>query len=95
MRAIGIAELKASLSETLARVKAGEEIVVTEHSRPIAKILPLWASTPAAATDDLVRSGLLRVPERKLDEAFWALPRPSGSGSVARVALTSERLEAF
>lgn len=95
MRAIGIAELKASLSETLARVKAGEEIVVTEHSRPIAKILPLWASTPAAATDDLVRSGLLRVPERKLDETFWTLPRPSDSESVVRAALTSERLEAF
>lgn len=95
MRAIGIAELKASLSETLARVKAGEEIVVTEHSRPFAKILPLWASTPAAATEDLVRSGLLRVPERKLDEAFWALPRPSDSPSAGRAALKSERLEAF
>lgn len=95
MRAIGIAELKASLSETLARVKAGEEIVVTEHSRPIAKILPLWASTPAAATDDLVRSGLLRVPERKLDESFWALPRPTDSRAAARSALVAERLEAF
>lgn len=95
MRAIGIAELKASLSETLARVKAGEEIVVTEHSRPIAKILPLWASTPAAATDDLVRSGLLRVPERKLDETFWTLPRPSDSQSTVRMALSWERQEAF
>jgi prevent-host-death family protein len=75
MRTIGIAELKASLSETLSRVKAGEEIVVTEHSRPIAKIMPLFAATPAAANDDLVRSGLLRAPERRLDEAFWNLPR--------------------
>jgi len=72
---MGIAELKASLSETLARVKAGEEVVVTEHSRAIARIMPLSAATPAAANDDLVRSGILRAPERRLDETFWNLPR--------------------
>jgi prevent-host-death family protein len=95
MRSIGISELKASLSETLARVKGGEEVVVTEHGRPFAKIIPLWAATPAAATEDLVRSGVLRVPERSLDETFWALPRPSDSRSVLRAALAVERREAL
>lgn len=95
MRSIGIAELKASLSETLARVKGGEEVVVTEHGRPIAKIIPLWAATPAAVTEDLVRSGVLRIPERTLDETFWTLPRPSDSRSVVRTALGAERREAL
>ncbi|HYO16784.1 MAG TPA: type II toxin-antitoxin system prevent-host-death family antitoxin [Thermoanaerobaculia bacterium] len=95
MRSIGIAELKASLSETLARVKGGEEIVVTEHGRPIAKIIPLWAATPAVVTNDLVRSGVLRVPERALDEAFWVLPRPSDSRSSVRATLAVERREAL
>ncbi len=75
MRSLGIAELKALLSETLARVKAGEEVLVTEHGRPIARILPLSAAAPAAATQELVRMGQVRAPEKPLDEAFWKLPR--------------------
>jgi prevent-host-death family protein len=72
---MGIAELKALLSETLARVKGGEEVVVTEHGRPIARILPLSASSPAAATQDLVRGGQNNAPDKRLDEPFWQLPR--------------------
>lgn len=72
---MGIAELKALLSETLARVKAGEEVIVTEHSRPIARLMPLSSATPAAATQELVRAGLVKAPEKPLDEAFWKLPR--------------------
>ena len=72
---MGIAELKALLSETLARVKAGEEVIVTEHSRPIARLVPLSATAPAAATQELVRAGLVKAPEKTLDEAFWKLPR--------------------
>jgi antitoxin (DNA-binding transcriptional repressor) of toxin-antitoxin stability system len=60
--------------------------VVTEHSRPIAKISPLWVSNPATAQDDLVRSGVLRAPERKLDETFWSLPRPRANEATARWA---------
>jgi prevent-host-death family protein len=91
MRTIGIAELKATLSETLARVKSGEEVVVTEHSRPIAKISPLWVGSPATAHDDLVRSGVLRAPERKLDETFWSLPRGRDREATARWALVGEQ----
>jgi prevent-host-death family protein len=94
MQSVAIAELKAFLSETLARVKGGEEVVVTEHERPIARIIPLWASTPAAMTEHLARSGVLRAPERTVDETFWALPRPSDSRSVLRRSLAVERREA-
>jgi prevent-host-death family protein len=73
---MGIAELKALLSETLARVKAGEEVLVTEHGRPIARLVPLSsAATPAVATQELVRVGLVKAPEKPLDETFWKLPR--------------------
>ena len=75
MRTIGIAELKAQLSETLARVKAGDEVTVTEHGRPIVRIVPLRVAGPAAVTQDLVRSGILKPPEKGLDEAFWKLKR--------------------
>ena len=68
---MGIAELKAMLSETLARVKAGEEVQVTEHGRPIARLMPLSGASPAAATQELVRTGLVKPPEKPADEAFW------------------------
>ncbi len=72
---MGVAELKALLSETLARVKGGEEVLVTEHGSPIARLLPLSAASPAEATQQLVRAGLVRAPEKPLDETFWKLLR--------------------
>jgi len=59
------------LSETLARVKAGEEVQVTEHGRPIARLMPLSGASPVAATQELVRTGLVKPPEKPADEAFW------------------------
>ena len=41
MGTVGIAELKATLSERLARVKRGEEVVITERGVPVARLLPL------------------------------------------------------
>jgi prevent-host-death family protein len=39
-RRIGIRELRSKLSEYVREVKAGETIVVTEHGRPVARIIP-------------------------------------------------------
>jgi prevent-host-death family protein len=91
MHTIGVTELKASLSENLARVKAGEEVLVTEHGRPIAKIVPLSSMAPEAATEELVRSGILRAPEQKLDAEFWRLPRPADADGLVLRALLDER----
>ena len=91
MRSVGVTELKASLSEALARVKAGEEILVTEHGRPIAKIAPLSSAEPEAATDELVRAGILRAPEGGLDDEFWRLPRPVDAGGLSLRGLIDER----
>lgn len=41
MRSVGVHEAKTHLSALLARVEAGEEIVVARGSKPIAKIVPL------------------------------------------------------
>lgn len=39
-RTVGVRELKAQLSEYLRQVKAGETILITEHGRPIGRIIP-------------------------------------------------------
>lgn len=41
MSVVGVHEAKTHLSALLARVEAGEEIVVARGSKPIAKIVPL------------------------------------------------------
>jgi prevent-host-death family protein len=43
-RAVGIRELKSRLSECVREVKRGATIVVTEHGRPVARMVPETAS---------------------------------------------------
>ena len=95
MRTTGVTELKASLSEMLARVKSGEEILITEHGRPIARLMPLPAWDMDAAMEELVRKGLAKPPERPFDEKSleeWLnLPRPEDPEGLALQALLEER----
>lgn len=58
---VGIRELRAGLSRYVARVKEGEEIVVTEHGKPVAKLVPL---TGERKIDRLIREGVL-IPARR------------------------------
>ena len=90
MRSTGIAELKAGFSEYLARVKAGEEVLITEHGRPVARIVPLSAAE-TSGVEELVRAGILRGPDRPLGDDFFRLPRPRDSRAAVRAALDAER----
>jgi prevent-host-death family protein len=49
MKQVKIAELKDQLSRHLRDVEHGEEIVVTDRSRPIARILPIEQIRPPIA----------------------------------------------
>jgi prevent-host-death family protein len=90
-----VSDLKASASEYLTRVKAGEEILVTDRGKPIAKIIPLRRSELAA--DDrmaqLELAGLARVGKGGLPEDFWLVPPPRDTGGAALAALLAEREE--
>jgi prevent-host-death family protein len=39
-QSVGIRELKTHLSEYMRQVKAGQTIVITEHGRPVGRIVP-------------------------------------------------------
>lgn len=87
-----VSKLKASLSEYLRRVKAGEEVLVSERGRPIAKLVPVTGGD--ALPDhlaELARQGLARVGSRRLSRAFWDLPRPRDPKGRVRRALLEER----
>ncbi|MDR4494435.1 MAG: type II toxin-antitoxin system prevent-host-death family antitoxin [Nitrospirales bacterium] len=93
MKIIPILELKATLSEQLARVKAGEEVVVTERGRPIAKIVPLAGETIglSAHMSELSRNGLIRLGAGKIAKDIWKLPRPSDKQGRGVQVLIDER----
>ena len=92
MRA-GVAELKARLSQYLDRVRAGQEVVVTDRGRPVAKLVPIGREeAKESRRERLLRDGLLvggngRV-RRSLREPPEGDPR-LGQGVLA--ALIEER----
>ena len=55
---VGVRELKNQLSSFLDRVKAGEEITVTEHGRPIARLSAVGVDVDRMA--DLIASGIVQ-----------------------------------
>jgi prevent-host-death family protein len=63
MKKASISILKSQLSQYLDSVKAGEEIVVTERGRPIARLSPLDRThAPSGRAGQLVREGRMRAP---------------------------------
>jgi prevent-host-death family protein len=93
MKSAPVAKLKASLSEYLARVKAGEEVIVTERGKPIAKIVPLGADQVDVPPHLLekARAGLIRLGSGKLPKGFWKMPRPVVPRGAAVKAVLEER----
>lgn len=95
MRSIAVSVLKATLSVCLAKVKAGEEVVVLERGGPIAKLVPVPRSGEDAPAHlvALARAGLARLGSGKLPAGFWKMRRPRDRKRSALKALLSERAE--
>ena len=85
MKTATISRLKASLSEFLDKVRSGEELIVTDRGKPVAKIVPLRRDdlgVPAHLLQ-LERRGAVRIGTGRLPEGFLerACPKdPEGNG---------------
>jgi len=96
MKTTTVSKLKASLSEYLRSVKAGEEVLVTERGRPVAKLSPVAGSDVLA--DHLIemeKHGLLKVGSGKLPKEFWRLRRPKDPKGLILKAVLREREEGW
>jgi prevent-host-death family protein len=95
MKTAAVSELKALLSKYLSNVKAGEEVMITDRGRPVAKIVPIKRTEmelpPHLLT--LERAGLARIGKSSLPDSFWRLPRPTDKKNAALKALLNEREE--
>ena len=82
MESIGVGELRRYTSRWLARVRAGETLVVTDRGRPMARLCPF----EPAGYDRLVAEGKVAPGSgRSLDEMLTALDAdiPPDQGPVA------------
>ena len=92
MKTASVSQLKTSLSAYLRQVKIGEEVLITEHGRPIARLLPI--ENPVSLSEhlqEMEKKGLLKRGEKPLPANFWDLPRPADPQGAVRSAVLSER----
>lgn len=91
-KSAAVAELKANLSRYLKRVKAGEEILVTERNVAVARIVPVTAlASQEDRLRELERAGLAKAGPGKLPGDFWKLPRGRDAKGLTRRAVADER----
>lgn len=82
---VGIRALRDGLSKHLAEVRRGHVVTVTEHGRPVARIVPVDRPT---SLERLVAEGLVRPPSR----AKRGTPRPvPATGSVSDLVAEQRR----
>jgi prevent-host-death family protein len=62
---VGIRELKENLSKYMAKVKGGQSIVITEHGKPVGRIIPEGQSLEERV-DALVQAGVIAWNGKKL-----------------------------
>jgi prevent-host-death family protein len=62
---VGIRELKARLSEYMQRVKSGQSLIITEHGKPVGRILPLEMNLEDRL-ETLRKAGLVEWSGKKL-----------------------------
>ncbi|HEV2602882.1 MAG TPA: type II toxin-antitoxin system prevent-host-death family antitoxin [Microvirga sp.] len=75
MTTVGAFEAKTHLSALLDRVERGEEVTITRHGRPVARLVPAHETDPVAAAATIGRIASRRA----------ALQRESGTFSLDEI----------
>lgn len=83
---VGIRELRADLSRYVKRVRAGEEIVVTDRGKAVARLLPVAGER---TIDRLIREGRI-IPARNKGPRSRAEPI-DGAGPLSDLVLRDRR----
>ncbi len=84
---VGIRDLKNELSKYIDRVRSGEEVIVTDRGRPVAKLSPLDVSDDRLA--DLVAAGVVRPPSSRTRHR--ARSRIKAKGNVSSLVAEQRR----
>lgn len=92
VKTASVSELKARLSAFLDIVRQGDEVLVTDRGRPIARLGPVTAEQAEEGRRELLlRTGRLRSPREGLPADFWDRARPDDPDGRGLTALLTER----
>ena len=75
---IGLFEAKTHLSELVARAEQGDEVIITRHNRPVARIVPFVAATQAPAVRRAALKELLQAAKGRKLGMDWKTLRDEG-----------------
>lgn len=81
---VGVRELRDALSRHLAGVREGRSVIVTDHGRPIARIVPYEAASPL---ERMIAEGVARPPLRPRA----ALPDPIRAAGTVSDLIAEQR----
>jgi prevent-host-death family protein len=77
MRTVNISDLKAQLSAHIQLVKDGEEVLICDRNKPVARIVPCRTNDRSKQEQRLIARGVLTPPlKRRLSTV--SLPEPPG-----------------
>ena len=95
MKTAAVSELKARLSEFLGLVKVGNEVVITDRGRPVARLVPVGANIKVRKESLTVmeKQGLIKLGSSRLPKGFWGMQRGEDPGGMVLKALLEEREE--
>jgi len=88
-----VSDLKARLSEYLRNVRNGDEVVVTQHGRPIARVVPEDPAASETGLEHLEHAGLVRRGRGALPDDFWTRRRMKDPEGLLLDAVLNEREE--
>lgn len=87
---VGVRELRQNLSRYLAEVKEGEQFIVTERGREVARLVP--SGDPAmAGYERLAREFGATIPTARLEDVIASLPPRSAPDGTTDALLAEIR----
>lgn len=78
METVGLFEAKTHLSELVARAEQGEEVIITRHNKPVAKLVPLAAPPVDADARRVAVRALLQSARGRTLGLPWRALRDEG-----------------
>lgn len=68
MESVGLFEAKTHLSELIARAERGEEVIITRHNKPVAKLVPISEVSPELYQQRMAALDALQAVGREIEK---------------------------